>query len=160
MRSCFPLPLYSLLPLPLPLLLPLPPPTVYRRCCARAQTFSLVPGEGGVPPGESVTVKATFSPDYCRVWPFLGVFRVEARDQVKKTRKRQEHCCGHRTDTSLSEPSSRHEMLCRICRPRLRFGRLVRPSDCLFSLPAKTFVRFGFELYTEVRLLVTMRQKK
>ncbi|CAN0491800.1 unnamed protein product, partial [Laminaria digitata] len=48
------------------------------------QTFGLVPCEGGVPPGESVTVKATFSPDYCRIWPFLAAFRVEARDQVRE----------------------------------------------------------------------------
>ncbi|CAN0368647.1 unnamed protein product, partial [Scytosiphon promiscuus] len=45
------------------------------------ETFSLVPCEGGVPPGESVTVKAVFSPDYSRIWSFLGAFRVEARDQ-------------------------------------------------------------------------------
>ncbi|CAM9702455.1 unnamed protein product, partial [Hapterophycus canaliculatus] len=48
------------------------------------ETFSLVPCEGGVPPGESVTVKAVFSPDYSRIWPFLGAFRVEATDQVRK----------------------------------------------------------------------------
>ncbi|CAM9999546.1 unnamed protein product, partial [Ectocarpus sp. 8 AP-2014] len=45
------------------------------------EAFSLVPCEGGVPPGESVTVKAIFSPDYSRIWPFLGAFRIEARDQ-------------------------------------------------------------------------------
>lgn len=47
------------------------------------QAFALIPCEGGVPPGESVTVKATFSPDYSRVWPFLGAFRIEVRDQVR-----------------------------------------------------------------------------
>ncbi|CBJ27963.1 conserved unknown protein [Ectocarpus siliculosus] len=46
------------------------------------EAFSLVPCEGGVPPGESVTVTAIFSPDYSRIWPFLGAFRIEARDQV------------------------------------------------------------------------------
>ena len=41
-----------------------------------------MPCEGGVPPGESVTVKAVFSPDRSRIWPMLGAFRIEARDQV------------------------------------------------------------------------------
>lgn len=46
------------------------------------QAFALVPCEGGVPPGDSVTVKAVFSPDRSRIWPLLGAFRIEARDQV------------------------------------------------------------------------------
>lgn len=46
------------------------------------QAFALVPCEGGVPPGESVTVKAIFSPDRSRIWPMLGAFGIEAKDQV------------------------------------------------------------------------------
>lgn len=34
-------------------------------------------------PGESVTVKAIFSPDYSRIWPFLAAFKIEVQDQVK-----------------------------------------------------------------------------
>ena len=48
----------------------------------RRQTFAIVPCEGTISPGESVTVKAIFSPDYSRVWPFLAAFRIEARDQA------------------------------------------------------------------------------
>lgn len=53
------------------------------------QAFALVPCEGGVPPGESVTVKAVFSADYSRIWPFLGAFRIEARDQVREIDKKK-----------------------------------------------------------------------
>ncbi|CAM9752752.1 unnamed protein product [Sphacelaria rigidula] len=45
------------------------------------KNFALVPCEGGVPAGESVTVKATFGPDHGRLWPFLAAYRIEARDQ-------------------------------------------------------------------------------
>lgn len=48
------------------------------------QMFAVAPCEGDVPPGESITVKAVFSPDYTRIWPFLGAFRVEAKDQVRR----------------------------------------------------------------------------
>eukprot|EP00903_Cladosiphon_okamuranus_P020361 g18681.t1 len=46
------------------------------------EAFALVPCEGAVPPGESVSVKAVFSPERSRIWPMLGAFRIEAKDQI------------------------------------------------------------------------------
>lgn len=46
--------------------------------------FAIVPCESDIPPGESVTIKAIFSPDYNRLWPFLAAFRIGPKDQASK----------------------------------------------------------------------------
>ncbi|CAM9153063.1 unnamed protein product [Discosporangium mesarthrocarpum] len=65
------------------------------------EVLSLVPPEGGVPPGGSVEVKALFCPDHARLMPHIAAFRVESQEHIIRLRGR---CIGRQVYVEAATP--------------------------------------------------------